>query len=391
MRIKKHSLFFLGLFYSVASFAGHTWYGKDIAKLAMIKEPVVDLFINLPMQNKTPASPGGLVAAGACRRAHQGLFNEVVTCMQVSGDHVQVSFDNILYGHDELTKEPLRTFWISRDKLLLLPEMEDLAFIPAPLAFTDSEPTSSTLVLILPWRHYSLATRFVRAPERDTATSYGVKFFDAKTGGVQYDLVPKKRSRLEMTVSRPQARANFVTIVNKLVDYTQRSGKVIPYVWGGSSCTQLYDDSFKLSKKGNWTRPDQHKRSGPYNGYDCSELVLRLAQVSGVPYFYKTSKMLADFGQELTPQDKLESGDLFWIPGHVMIISNLAKNELIEARGYGSGYGKVQRIALKDYFSNIKNFAQLRAAHLNKEPLVRLKGDGTVEGVVKEFKLIKLV
>lgn len=389
-RLKNVAL--LLLLYSVGCNAGSTWYGKDLQKLALIKEPVVDLFITLPIQTGVPASPGSISAAGMCKRAHQGLFNEVVSCVQEVGDQIQISFDNVLYGHDPETKEPLRTFWIPRDKLVYLKDMEDLSGVPAPLAFTDSEPEASTLVLALPWRNYSLATRFVRAPEHDTETAYGVKFIDMATGVEQFGLVPQKRCRLEGAISRQQARATFVALTNKLVDYIGAlpGNKVVPYVWGGSSCTQPYEDSFKMGRRGAWTRPEQRKRKGPYNGYDCSELVLRLAQISGVPYFYKTTTTLAEHARELTARDKLENGDLLWVPGHVIIISDIAKNELIESRGYGSGYGKVQRIKLKDYFGNAKTFAQLRRAHLKKEPLLQLKKDGSVDRVVKDFKLLKL-
>lgn len=101
--------------------------------------------------------------------------------------------------------------------------------------------------------------------------------------------------------------------------------------------------------------------------------------------------MLATQNQALQANDQLEEGDLVWFPGHVMIVGDLKRNELIEARGYGGGFGKVQVISLDKYFANVKNYDELLSAYREKKPLIILKKDGTVQLIVEQFKLLKLI
>ena len=44
---------------------------------------------------------------------------------------------------------------------------------------------------------------------------------------------------------------------------------------------------------------------------------------------------------EVGPDQKIKVGDLIYFPGHVMIVSDLAKNLFIESAGYSVGFGIV--------------------------------------------------
>ena len=151
----------------------------------------------------------------------------------------------------------------------------------------------------------------------------------------------------------------------------------------------MYNEAEKTATAdGKWVRP--HDATKPYSGYDCSELVLRIAQTSGLTYPFKTTGMLEKFGQKIEECDQLHAGDLVWIPGHVSIVNDIEKNTLAEARGYDSGYGKAHRIPLSAMFKDIATYATLRAAYHEKKPLILLKKDGTDGATIPNYHLIKL-
>lgn len=372
-----------------ASCVEASWHGKDVATLAVIKDPVVDLFTELPLQERAPLA-GAAYADGACRRAHQVLANEVVTILERQGQHFKIACDNAVYGLQDGI--PLNTFWIHKKHLIFLKQLdeEQLSAIPGPLGMV-----TDTVVVHCPWEKYSYGTRFVRDPERDTADSYGIKNIDPHTRVVQHMVIAHEVARIEQIASVQEKRNCFVQSAYELIRSAQFHGachevsepRVIPYVWGGSSFVYGYHDTFHL-KHNRWERPGKHT---PYMGYDCSELILRLGQSCGIPLVAKTTTMLAQMLKPLTRSDALEAGDIIWFPGHVIIISDIERDEMIEARGYKSGYGRVHCLKLSKCFRGIKNYRQLRQAYFRKRPLVRLKKDGSVENVIKEFKLLKLL
>lgn len=119
-------------------------------------------------------------------------------------------------------------------------------------------------------------------------------------------------------------------------------------------------------------------------------MILRGAQLCGIPYFFKNSTTLA---QNLTPLQKnedLENGDLIWFLGHVIIISDVKNNLVVEARGYEHSYGRVHEASLKTQFNNISTYEDLKKAYLEHIPLERLNLQGIVAKEIPTFKLLKL-
>lgn len=347
---------------------------------AVITAPVVDLCIEYTLNHVPPASPPGASSAGICKRAHQVLFNEVVTYKKEHGLYAEIAIDHLIYGVEE--GKARNTFWIPKHKLTFLSKLEEPALVPR-----QGVRDGSTVVLILPWHGYSVGTRFVRVPQEDMQGAYAVSWFDHQRKTAIIDHIPQERVLVEEKVSRAQARDIFVKVAYDLIDYFEKQGTVVPYVWGGGSCIEGYTDTFSMLSNGAWARPGPQR---PYHGYDCSELVFRLAQIAGIPYPYKTTIMLAQFGKALKHNQEIEAGDLLWIPGHVMIIGN--NHELLEARGYQSGYGKLQRIALRDSFVGIETVDQLRKAYQAKQPLLRIaKKDGSEITEITDWKIIKLI
>jgi len=391
-------IFLLGLSFN-GLLRAELWFGRDIEQLAVIKDPVVDVFINVPLPiDIVPASPQSKV--NGCRRAHQCLFNEVVTCIAREGSLVKIACENVIYGLDDVTGVPLNSFWITEDHLLFLKDMkqEQRAAIPQEMNFDVDKKgllrdenaymiEPQTLVLTFPWNEFSLGTRFVRVADYDSAQEYAVKMNTRANEIPALMAIPKQLCRLEKALSLQQARIEFVMVLNQLVDrIEQLYPQVIPYVWGGSSFVHEYQDLLFYEHGGVWERPEKYS---VYTGYDCSEFILRLAQMSGVPYLFKTTRVLEQCAQELKIGDTLQEGDLIWMPGHVMIVSNIPRNEIIEARSYSSGFGKVQRLSLKECFEGITTYADLQDACFAKKTLKMLNKEGSPVSD-KQCKLLKL-
>lgn len=341
---------------------------------AIIKDPVVDLFLALPIQEKP-----SLYSKGT-RRAHQGLFNERVRCLEQNGTCVKIVYTNLMYGtHEDGT--PRNTFWIDK-KHLLFPT--DFSKFPDP-----SYAHKPTVVLIFPWKHFSVGTRFIHVPECDTQHHYAAQYYKSEHDPEHIQLIPKNRCFIEREESAQQKRQKFVRLAQQLIHRagTRDQHSVIPYVWGGSSYVWPYKDHFTYSQKTGWQRSG---KNNPYTGFDCSELVWRLAQICNIKYPFKTSKIAADTLHALTSEETLEEGDLLWIPGHIMIISDIAKHELIEARGYDHGYGKAQIIKLEQVFKGMDSYQKLINAYLDHLPLERLNNKGHIVEAIKEFKILKL-
>ena len=92
----------------------------------------------------------------------------------------------------------------------------------------------------------------------------------------------------------------------------------------------------------------------------------------------------------LASHEHLQTGDIIWFSGHIMIISNAEKNIIIEARGYDHGWGKIHEAPLQVIFKNIVSTTDLEQAFRNQTPLERLHKDGTTAQTITNFKLLKL-
>lgn len=173
----------------------------------------------------------------------------------------------------------------------------------------------------------------------------------------------------------------------------------IPYVWGGCSYTTLCTDPyFQLKTVRSKYRPHAKPRryfeyptchTQPYNGFDCAGLILRAAQASGIPYFYKNTATILQNLEPLQPEDQIANGDLIWLPAHIMVISDVEQNLCIEARHYAQGYGKVHETSIHKIFKDINNYQDLREAHFSQNLIDRLNRHQKSAQKVK-IKILKL-
>lgn len=382
------------------------WQGYDLDTLAVVRVPVADM-LSKPAEfytrgtvkdfyNKLPLSCESDRAA--CARVHQCLMNELLFETEYHSGECLGHLPDAYYGFDDRTQQPYTSYYTLTSNTVSLKVLKEngvnLSAIPSPLCLTES--SSSILTLTMPWYEtvskitYSAGTRFVRLPELDTEDTYGVELVDYDRLETIKRAIPKELCIIDAIRSPSQKRDLFLTILKRWVSDAKG---VIPYVLGGSSFIHAYDKTapFWLDEANPprkvWMRVDT---TYPHTGFDCSELVWRAARMAGIPYFYKNTAMLARFLEPAQTGDTILDGDLIWVPGHVMIISDIAHNELIESYGYLRGYGKVHSISLEKKFKNIATYADLMRAYLHKSGLTFLSKSGE-EIAFAEFKIFKLL
>ncbi len=118
---------------------------------------------------------------------------------------------------------------------------------------------------------------------------------------------------------------------------------------------------------------------------------MRMAKIAGIDFAWKTTTAIRHGQRALMQDDMLQDGDLIWIQGHVMIVSNMQENELIEARGYASGYGCVHRIKLSDMFEDVNSYDDLLERYHTHASLSLKNKQGEFYLKADKFLLLKLI
>jgi cell wall-associated NlpC family hydrolase len=354
--------------------------------IAVVKNPVIEMSGIFPI----PLSLSICGNSKGCHRSHQGLYNELVTIVEEQEGCFKIACNNVVYGYDNESKEKLNTFWVYKKDLVELKKLPNETLEAVPCPKYAQEPT---IVLTYPWKIFSAGTRFSHLPEQDTSNTYAIKRADFTTNTILIDFIPHKNALVETKKHPKAARKLFVKNINHLIDRISSTNKkginnVIPYVWGGSSFTVPYQDSDFYLADGSWQRAG---KNDPYSGYDCSEFVMRMAQIAGVEFPWKTTKVMEESKRALAKNESLENGDLIWISGHVMIVSNIKRNEIIEARGYKSGYGRVHRLKLAECFHGVTTYDDLLKKYYLQQTIQLKDKQETIQEKEYPFKLLKLL
>ncbi len=333
-------------------------------------------------------------------RLHQLLFHEIVTVIKDEGQEVLVEVSNA-YFTTEQSKEKHNQYWMKKSALLPINvSLKNIRlFLPIPVSFAQKTALRHhEATLIMPWydtsinMHLSAGTRFVVHKKRDDGLTQLFRF-NPTIKQVELIVVP---SQLLICAhaqnSLQEKRAHFVSVLRLWASHTNG---FIPYVLGGCSFTTRihHNDFTKEYHVINNEKLDYYER--PYHhtiktGFDCSNLILRAAQIVGLPYHYKNSYTLAQNLIPLTSKRHVQEGDLIWMPGHVMIISNLKHNRIIEAHSYDGGYGRVHEKTLSETFKDIHTYAELEKAIHTKQRLQRLNAQKEVYKVYTKALLLSL-
>jgi len=396
---------FLNIFINIT----HT---HSATKPALVVVPAADL-VGRPMSesdiivtyDNIPIASGKFKRGQLCPRLHQLIFNEIVDITTEQSNEARINISNVYY----LAKnngQPQTAYWTLKKNLMPLEIIEkkglDLNKIPKPVEFSDNGLAlhqANTITLILPWtdknsqRTYSVGTRFVLAENSKKGKHYSIYLFDPEIMNFRQAHVAKNLAiENSRTYSNPQRVALFVQLLRR---WAHHDNGLIPYVWGGCSFTATCKDLFEKKECGAkgpgmyyYIRKDI--QDNPCVGFDCSGMIARAAQTCGIPYFFKNTTTLACKLAPIEAKDTLHEGDLFWFPGHVMVVASIPNNTLIEARGYGTGYGKVHEIALSNMFRDISSYRDLLNAYFNAKPLILLNEQQENQCKLSDYKILKL-
>lgn len=392
--------------YSLFALLLYTSQSYTLRVPAVVVVPVADLAGHLVRQlsnvvscyRTIPCAPDK--GKGSCIRIHQLRANDRVTIVRefFSGE-VVITVPGIYY-YDSANKRR-NDFWTLKRYLKPLKNLPQKLQEKIPPAITINKPKqgyTNVLTLRKPWyykrRLYSVGTRFIRDLEKDTEQAYGVHVLDYDKRISTSGLVPKERALITYHTEFARARRVFMSLLRDWAH--QPKGKLIPYVWGGFSFREpCLDSGFKkLNGKlcghycSFWERNDCSLV--PRSGMDCSNMILYAAQMAGLPYYCKNSHVIAKTLRPLRSGEKIEEGDIIWYSGHVLVVSDVTKNLVIEAIGYDSGYGQVHEIHLSKVFQGVHNFNGLRPCHFKNKFTRRLRKDGSAWRSVYHLKILKL-
>ncbi len=378
------------------------WKPYNLKKTSVVIVPVADLLIKpactyLKKRTCTQSVYDQLPLSGETTdfpvvRVHQALFNEILTDTRCTRTECKGKMPDAWYGIDEKTKDPLTTFYTKALNMCPLSTLVskglDLNLLPTPSWATSYEP-GTVVSLLLPWKneltgtHYSAGTRFKRSSSEDTLSHYAVYAINYTHFSADILYIPRRYCLIEYKRNAQQQRTLFMDIIRR---WTYHPG-IIPYVLGGASFLHSYDPKKEFTLDNLiWKREEVYY---PHTGFDCASLIWRACRIAGIPWWYKNTATIGQYLTPLTPEEVLQEGDLIWVQGHVMIVSNKEDNELIESAGYKSGYGKLHTLPISQRIAGITTYTDLLEAYFANKTLTLLNKEGIPQPPLP-FKLYKL-
>jgi hypothetical protein len=371
---------------------------------AVVTSPVADLIFQpmseLKDQYKKGFSYEQIPVSGesiACPRAHQLRANDLVDVVEERDDEVRVFAPSFFYLRRD-TIIPQHHYWMRKKDLMALQDIPICTPHQSsiPEAIVVQKPIPYAVTLSKPWydrttkTQFSAGTRFASDGSDEKHHHIFVfnphqKHYVRTSCPLSYCLIPSSTLK--------EQRKQMIDLARS---WTTNKDGFIPYAWGGTS----------IGKRVNYPRAHDHKiqrtdgttptyyewpgrKSTPKTGIDCSGLILLAAQSVGIPYFCKNSYTAETTLRPVRSYDDLEIGDVIMFRGHVMLVADLERNTLIEARGYGDGYGKVHEIPLSEEFNGINTYEELIARIASGEPIERLDKERNVRDPL-QIKLLKL-
>ncbi|MBS1986813.1 hypothetical protein JST99_02685 [Candidatus Dependentiae bacterium] len=379
------------------------WLSHTIAYDAYVIVPVADL-VGEPLAS--PTSYTTIPLSGdqtICRRLHQLLYHDRVRVLEIRNKQAHIELPTVFYKtHGSNKRES--TFWTAQAYLLPADEIQgDLHQLPLQASYQTWQAKRNNEQPIVTLAHpyhdhlhdirFSAGTQFVRVPANDkTQDRIKVYLLDPATKRIRYTHLPANLCLTTNSQNSPQTCINlFIHLIRSWITNASPTGH-IPYVWGGTSVGSPTKGSIKRcsKKKGASWYESARNRQSTQTGCDCSGLIMRAAQIAGIPYFFKNSYTATCYLKAVGPTQPLAQGDIIWVPGHVMIVADMSKNSLFEARSHDHGYGKLQEIALGDVFKGIPTYQALLHAYEKKIPLERIDKAGVVKDHFPSFKLLSL-
>ncbi len=396
--MNKYHLFFILFFWFLSAYAEYGYICVPVADL--IAEPFESKTSSISdLYNRISLSPER--HKDSCTRIHQAIFNEKVKILDYKGEQVYIALTNC-YSVQMPRQAPTAVkAWTRADWVISITELQkesiDLTIFPEPFCENNQPIHEEVITLIVPWydpithKTYSAGTRLITVPSLSKDINYTVILYDYENNKTVYATVPYKAAFPTSCTLPHERKKAFV----ELLYYWCSLEQSIPYVWGGSSFTYTSDSDTVILEEGMshnnkiayWNDPTIVKR--PYAGFDCSGLLLRAAQIVGIPYFCINSTSVLHTFVPLLREELLEEGDIIWAPGYVSIVGSIEHNELIEAQGYSRGYGNVHAISLEKRFKGITTWDDFIYFYQHRLPLQSLNRDGLAVGYVPTYFIFK--
>jgi hypothetical protein len=338
----------------------------------------------------------------ACPRAHQLRANDLVKVLEETQDEVRIHVPSFFYlrKHSTIAQQ---NYWMRKKDIIALNDLPSCApeqpCIPKPIVINTPIPHSVTLAQ--PWYDketqtlFSAGTRF--ASSGSDELNYHIFVFDPSLKRYVASSCPIAQCVETPAAHLKDRRTQMIALIRSWIA-DDDDDAFIPYAFGGASIIKkvhskhaAHEHKIQLTngEPAIYYEWPTVKHQTPKIGVDCSGLILLAAHSTGIPYFCKNSYTALATLRPVSAEEPLEVGDVIWVRGHVMIVADLEKNTLVEARGYEHGYGKLQEIPICEQFKGITTYAQLIACYENKQPVDRIDKDGNTRDIV-QIKLLKL-
>lgn len=308
-----------------------------------------------------------------CPRIFQLLLHDIVDILEEHDQEIKVAVPNVYYLKNGIL---CNEFWTLKENCLPIDDQ-----IPT----IHNAPIVKTLVV--PYHditrniEFSAGTKFMVLQNSNELVS--VLFYNIQS-----------RSFESMTLNKAfffeQSNDQIQDFINVIRAWIETDEGFIPYVWGGASACYRLQEKFHL-KTGpigdDWSY--DHDEREVKSGFDCSGMIVRAAHIAGLPFTYRNTLTIATYLDPLQKTEAIEAGDIIFFKGHVIVIADLEKNTCIEARAYGSGYGKIHEIHVAKLFNNIPDFYALKNAYHQNASLELLDIHDNKRQVT-DFKILKL-
>lgn len=331
-----------------------------------------------------------------CLRVHQALFNERVLILGSENQQLYVELTHCcVQSAPYRERKPVRVWtradWIVSENELSSLGIESSLFAPVEYQKPSSLCDKNVITLVAPWHDsisgytYSAGTRFV-VHEQSSSEGFIVAFYNHRLQHHVISVIPQSLALCSSAIA--EKRSAFIALLRF---WCSLEG-VIPFVWGGASFVTSCDGNFLLheqnSKESYWERPSLTQR--PYCGFDAATLILRAAQIVGIPYFCLNSMTILNSLPLLQRGDSLEEGDIVWAPGYVGIVGTLQNNEIIEMQGYSRGYGTLHALPLQKRYKDIYTWDDFLYWYDRSLPLQSLDSKGNVVTLLPNYIIFKL-
>ncbi len=363
--------------------------------------PVADLFTAIPTNTHMGQPWDVKNLPSPYPRASQLLHNEHVAVTEKRNNYAHVHVLHWFYIPAEKTSK-ITDYWVQSQALTPVNNLDkkSQSYLPEPISFKNPQLYYKNVVtLTYPYTYkgttYSAGTRFVIDSDQKEKDTISVKIYDPSTQKFTTVAIPSFYLHNKKLTTHESKRTLFLSL---LESWIESGTDCFPYVLGGASITarHVHDEKIatrivntKETDKLFYYRP-LYTQNLPM-GIDCSHLITRAAHIAQIPLFAQNTSTFVKICVPIARDYTLKNGDLIVWKGHCCIIADIKNNMAIEARGYASGYGKIQKIPLKSLFKNVQTYKELLKKYFMHQPLLRIDKDGKVIQKIDNFLISPLI